>query len=197
MPLHVSLEKLSVGLLPDVMNFMPELILCATIVVLLLARLFRAAGRLHMGSFALVGVIYDRAHHRNLDNFRGLYEPMPLYGGISAIIFFAAMGLPGMCGFVGEFMVVLATWDYSKTYAVLAALTVVITAAYILWTLQRVFLGTNPAYKAYPDINLRELLCVEPLVVLSILLGVAPNLLLSWMAPSVTGLVKALGQLTQ
>ncbi|HMC89020.1 MAG TPA: NADH-quinone oxidoreductase subunit M [Gemmataceae bacterium] len=156
-----------------------------------------AHGITSAGMFFLVGVIYDRAHHRNLDNFRGLYEPMPLYGGISAIIFFAAMGLPGMCGFVGEFMVVLATWDYSKTYAVLAALTVVITAAYILWTLQRVFLGTNPAYKAYPDINLRELLCVVPLVVLSILLGVAPNLLLSWMAPSVTGLVKALGQLTQ
>ena len=56
--------------------------------------------------FFCVGVIYDRAHHRNLDNFRGLYEPMPLYGGISAVIFFAALGLPGLCGFVGEFMVV-------------------------------------------------------------------------------------------
>src|SRR5207244_361488 len=100
-----------------------------------------AHGITSAGMFFLVGVIYDRAHHRNLDNFRGLYEPMPLYGGISAIIFFAAMGLPGMCGFVGEFMVVLATWDYSKTYAVLAALTVVISAAYILWTLQRVILG--------------------------------------------------------
>src|SRR5205807_3358432 len=120
--------------------------------------------------------------------FRGLYEPMPLYGGISAIIFFAAMGLPGMCGFVGEFMVVLATWDYNPVYAVLAALTVVVTAAYILWTLQRVFLGQNPAYKDYPDIDLRELLCAIPLVILSIALGIAPNLLLSWMAPSVTGL---------
>ena len=53
------------------------------------------------GMFFLVGVIYDRAHHRNLNNFRGLYEPMPLYGGMSALIFFAAMGLPGLCGFVG------------------------------------------------------------------------------------------------
>ena len=73
-----------------------------------------AHGITSAGMFFLVGVIYDRAHHRNLDNFRGLYEPMPLYGGISAIIFFAAMGLPGMCGFVGEFMVVLATWNFSK-----------------------------------------------------------------------------------
>src|SRR5258707_1946337 len=81
------------------------------------------------GMFFCVGVIYDRAHHRNLNNFRGLYEPMPLYGGISAIIFFAALGLPGMCGFVGEFMVILATWNFDKTFAILAALTVGITAA--------------------------------------------------------------------
>lgn len=154
-----------------------------------------AHGITSAGMFFCVGVIYDRAHHRNLDNFRGLYEPMPLYGGISAIIFFGALGLPGMCGFVGEFMVVLSTWNYSKVYAILAALTVVLTAGYILWTMQRVYMGTNPAYKDYPDITLRELLCVVPLVVLAILLGVYPNLLLSWMEPSVTGLVDTLAQL--
>src|SRR5579864_8563568 len=93
-----------------------------------------AHGITSAGMFFLVGVIYDRAHHRNLDNFRGLYEPMPLYGGISAVVFFAAMGLPGMCGFVVEFMVVLATWNFSIVFSVLSALTVVITAAYILWT---------------------------------------------------------------
>ena len=81
------------------------------------------------------------------------------------MIFFAALGLPGLCGFVGEFMVVLSTWNFStpdypnagKVFAVLAALTVVITAAYILWTLQRVYFGTNPAYKDYKDMTLREL----------------------------------------
>jgi NADH-quinone oxidoreductase subunit M len=154
-----------------------------------------AHGITSAGMFFLVGVIYDRAHHRNLDNFRGLFEPMPLYGGISALIFFAAMGLPGMCGFVGEFMVVLATWNFNKVFAVLAALTVVLTAAYILWTLQRVYLGQNPAYKDYPDITLRELICILPLVALSVLLGVLPNLLLYWMEPSVTGLVDTLAQL--
>jgi NADH-quinone oxidoreductase subunit M len=161
-----------------------------------------AHGITSAGMFFLVGVIYDRAHHRNLDNFRGLYEPMPLYGGISAIIFFAAMGLPGMCGFVGEFMVVLGTWNFQawgypfigRVFAVLAALTVVLTAAYILWTLQRVYLGTNPAYKDYRDIDLRELACAVPLVILAIVLGIWPNLLLAWMEPSVTGLVKMLAQ---
>jgi NADH-quinone oxidoreductase subunit M len=148
------------------------------------------------GMFFLVGVIYDRAHHRNLDNFRGIYEPMPLYSGISALIFFAAMGLPGMVGFVGEFMVILAAWNFNRTFAILAALTVVLTAAYILWTIQRVFLGTNPAYKDYPDINLRELACATPLVAFAVLFGILPALLFSWMEPSVTGLVETLARVT-
>ena len=152
------------------------------------------------GMFFLVGVIYDRAHHRNLDNFRGLYEPMPLYGGISAIIFFAALGLPGLCGFVGEFWVILSAWNFSPpdhpyagiVFAVLAALTVVITASYILWTLQRVYFGTNPAYKNYTDIDLRELACIIPLVVLAVALGILPGLVMPWMEPHVTGLVDSL-----
>ncbi|MCI0460185.1 MAG: NADH-quinone oxidoreductase subunit M [Gemmataceae bacterium] len=163
-----------------------------------------AHGITSAGMFFLVGVIYDRAHHRNLDKFRGLYEPMPVFGGVSAIIFFAAMGLPGMCGFVGEFMVVLATWDFSpggehnqwvgQMLAILAAATVVLTAAYILWTLQRVYLGVNPRYRNYPDITLRELLCVVPLVILAVLLGVLPFLLLNMMEPHVTALVETLAQ---
>jgi NADH-quinone oxidoreductase subunit M len=159
-----------------------------------------AHGITSAGMFFLVGVVYDRAHHRNLDNFRGLLEPMPLYGGISAVIFFAAMGLPGMCGFVGEFMVVLSTWNFAPggerwvgmLFAFLAALTVVVTAAYILWTLQRVFMGQNPSYKNYADIDPRELSCILPLVVLAVLLGVVPALLLNWMEPSVTGLIDTL-----
>jgi NADH-quinone oxidoreductase subunit M len=149
-----------------------------------------AHGVTSAGMFFLVGVIYDRAHHRDLNNFRGLFEPMPLYSGISAIIFFAALGLPGMCGFVGEVMVVLSTFYVYPVFGVLAALTVVLTAAYILWTFQRVYFGVNPAYKDYPDMNLREVLCIAPLVVFSVLLGVFPGLLLSWMSPSVTGLLK-------
>jgi NADH-quinone oxidoreductase subunit M len=154
-----------------------------------------AHGITSAGMFFLVGVIYERAHHRNLDNFRGLYEPMPLYGGMSAVIFFAAMGLPGMCGFVGEFMVVLSTWNYDKVFAILAAVTVVITAAYILWTVQRVFFGQNPAYKDYKDMTWSEGAIAALLIVPAVALGVLPNLLLSWMEPSVTGLVDALARI--
>jgi NADH-quinone oxidoreductase subunit M len=161
-----------------------------------------AHGITSAGMFFLVGVIYDRAHHRNLDNFRGLYEPMPLYSGLSAVIFFAAMGLPGMCGFVGEFMVVLSAWQFSPfggqqwvgiTFSVLAALTVILTAGYILWTVQRVYLGHNPAYKNYPDINLGELSAIVPLLIFAILLGVLPSqMLVSWMSPSLSHLVDTL-----
>jgi NADH-quinone oxidoreductase subunit M len=147
------------------------------------------------GMFFLVGVIYDRAHHRDLNKFRGLNESMPVYGGISAIIFFAAMGLPGLCGFIGEVMVVLATWNFSWVFAILAALTVVLTAGYVLWTIQRVFLGTNEAYKDYPDITPRELLCAVPLVILSVALGILPSqLVLNWVEPSINYLVNTLAR---
>jgi NADH-quinone oxidoreductase subunit M len=150
------------------------------------------------GMFFLVGVIYDRVHHRNLDNFRGLYEPMPLYSGVSAVIFFAALGLPGLCGFVGEFMVVLATWNFYWPFSVIAAMSVVLTAGYILWSLQRVFMGTNPAYKHEPDMTPREIACATPLVILAVLLGILPTLLVfNWMEPSVTGLVETLFPLTK
>jgi NADH-quinone oxidoreductase subunit M len=144
------------------------------------------------GMFFLVGVIYDRIHHRDLNRMGGLNNSMPLYAGISAVIFFGAMGLPGLCGFVGEFFTILGTWNYSILFAVLAAATVVITAAYILWTVQRVFLGENKAYQGLPEINARELAVIIPLVILAVLLGVYPRIVLDWMEPSVTGLVRDL-----
>ena len=102
-----------------------------------------------------------------------------------------------MCGFVGEFMVVLATWNYDKVFSVLAALTVVITAAYILWTLQRVFLGQNPAYKDFKDMTWSEGAIAALLIIPAVALGVVPGLLLWWMEPSVTGLVDALAHVAR
>ena len=98
------------------------------------------------GMFFLVGVIYDRVHHRNLDQFGGLFAKMPVYSGLSIGIFFAALGLPGLCGFIGEVLVVLSAWNYSTALAVVAASVVILTAGYILWTIQRVYLG--PSTKA-------------------------------------------------
>jgi NADH-quinone oxidoreductase subunit M len=155
------------------------------------------------GMFFMVGVIYDRLHHRDLNRFGGLASLMPLYAGLSAGIFFAGLGLPGMCGFIGEVMTVLASWQFSRTLAVVAALGVILTAGYILWTLQRVFLGVNKSMAGHdhgshggehghaelPDITSRELLCAVPLLLLAVGLGVYPNLLFSFMQSSVTNLV--------
>jgi len=151
-----------------------------------------AHGITSAGMFFLVGVIYDRAHTRDLRKLGGLNNIMPLYGAISYVIFFGSMGLPGLCGFVAEFFVVVAAFNYSKLLAVLAATAVVLTAGYILWTLQRVFLGRSETWKGLPDMDLREIVVAVPLVVLTIAMGVFPNtLVLSWVSPSVGEMVNS------
>jgi NADH-quinone oxidoreductase subunit M len=151
-----------------------------------------AHGITSAGMFFLVGVIYDRAHTRDLNKLGGLNNIMPLYGAISYVIFFGSMGLPGLCGFVAEVFVVLAAFNYSKFVAVLAAAAVILTAGYILWTLQRVFLGRSETWKGLPDMDLREIAIAVPLVVLTIAMGVLPNaLVLSWMSPSVNEMVQS------
>ena len=138
--------------------------------------------------FFVVGVVYDRAHHRNVNGFGGLKEPMPLYAGFSAILFFASMGLPGLCGFVGEFFVLLAAWNFSPALAIPAVLSVILTAGYLLWTWQQVYLGTNQATQSFPDLSPREAACLLPFVVLAILLGVIPQtVIFNWVDPSVSG----------
>ena len=148
-----------------------------------------AHGITSTGMFFLVGVIYDRAHTRDLNKLGGLFNIMPVYGAVSFLIFFGSMGLPGLCGFVAEAFTLLAAFNYDMVLAVLAASSVVLTAGYILWTLQRVFLGKNEHYKGLPDLNLREMIIAAPLVVFTVLLGVFPGLLLDWMQPSVTNMV--------
>lgn len=139
------------------------------------------------GMFFLVGVVYDRVHHRDLAQFGGLFHRMPLYSGLSVVVFFAAMGLPGLCGFIGEFLVVLAAWPYNKALAVVAASVVILTAGYILWTIQRVYLGAEyrgPHADALRPITPRETAVLLPLVVLAIVLGVYPRALLDYTRPT-------------
>ncbi|MBA4066814.1 MAG: proton-translocating NAD(P)H-quinone oxidoreductase subunit M [Isosphaera sp.] len=146
--------------------------------------------------FFVVGVVYDRAHHRDVNRLGGLKEPMPVYAGFAAVLFFASVGLPGLCGFVGEFMVLLAAWNFSPALAVPAVLSVILTAAYLLWTWQRVYLGTNPATAGFPDLSAREAAVLLPFAVLAVALGVFPQaILLSWVDPSVTGWVANLAVL--
>jgi NADH-quinone oxidoreductase subunit M len=130
------------------------------------------------GMFFMVGVVYERVHHRNLNEFGGLFAKMPYYCAMSWILFLAAVGLPGLCGFWGEAFVVLATWSYSKTLAIIAAFTVILTAGYILWAVQRVYLGAEyrgPHAEALTPMNLREWAIAVPLVVMAVVFGVLPK----------------------
>jgi NADH-quinone oxidoreductase subunit M len=152
------------------------------------------------GMFFMVGVIYDRVHHRNLDEFGGLFGRMPIYSGMAIVIFFAALGLPGLCGFIGEIFVTLSVWNYSRGLAVVSAAVVILTAGYILWAVQRVYLGAEyrgPHGEALSRITPREIAVAAPLVVLSIALGVYPRIVLDRMSPSVDRLVDHLAAWTQ
>jgi NADH-quinone oxidoreductase subunit M len=147
------------------------------------------------GMFFMVGVVYDRVHHRNLDQFGGLFGRMPLYTALAVGIFFAGLGLPGLCGFIGEVLVVLSVWNFSKALAVISAFVVIITAGYILWAIQRVYLG--PIYKgphgeALKPITLRELCVAVPLLVLAIWFGVYPMAVFRYMDKSIDAQVAQL-----
>ncbi len=159
-----------------------------------------AHGLSSAGMFFLVGVVYDRVHHRDLDRFGGLFAKMPVYSGLSIVIFFAALGLPGLCGFIGEILVVLSAWNYSAVLAVVAASVVILTAGYILWTIQRVYLGAEykgPHAEALVPATRREIAIAVPLVVFAILLGVYPEALLGYVRPSVEHTVGNLAVWTQ
>jgi NADH-quinone oxidoreductase subunit M len=145
------------------------------------------------GMFFMVGVIYERVHHRDLNQFGGLIGLMPLYGGLAVGIFFAGMGLPGLCGFWGEAMSVLSAWNYNPLYAILAASGVILTAGYILWAVQRVYLGAEykgPHPEGITPITEREVMVGGILLALCIVLGVFPDLMFSQMRDSVKLLVE-------
>jgi len=159
-----------------------------------------AHGLSSAGMFFMVGVVYDRVHHRDLNRFGGLFAKMPVYSGLAIGIFFAGLGLPGLCGFIGEVLVVLSVWNYSTTLAVIAAAVVILTAGYILWAIQRVYLGAEykgPHAEALVPITLRELSVAAPLLALAIYFGVNPNALLKYMQPSVDQTVVALTDWTK
>jgi NADH-quinone oxidoreductase subunit M len=135
--------------------------------------------------FLLVGVIYDRAHHRDVDGFGGLASVMPVYTGIMAIAFFAALGLPGLSAFISEVLVLLGAWQRYPGLTVIGATAVILTAGYMLWALQRIWLGKlNEKYADIPEINGREMFTLVPLAAIVIILGVYPHAILDLMSTS-------------
>ena len=140
--------------------------------------------------FLLVGMLYDRKHTFEIGSFGGLWKSVPVLGGLFCVAAFASIGLPGFSGFIGEFLSLIGTFIIDKPYAVIGATGVILAAVYLLWAYQRVFMGEpSEENRKLPEINLRELACVVPLLALSLFLGIYPKPVLDRIEPSVKALI--------
>ena len=142
--------------------------------------------------FLLVGVIYDRAHTRDISAFGGLAVKVPVYAGIMSLTCFASLGLPGLSGFISEFMCFLGAFSAWKIPTTIAVLGIIATAAFFLRMIQKVFLGAfNEKWEGHlPDMSLREKISVVPLAVLTVLFGVYPKWPLDLMNVTVAALLR-------
>ncbi len=142
--------------------------------------------------FLCVGVMYDRMHSRNISDYGGVVNTMPVFSGLMVFFAMANAGLPGTSGFVGEFMVILATFKANFWVAVLASTTLVLGAAYTLWMVKRVIFGkvANAQVAELKDLNPREALVLGSLAVMVLLLGLWPAPLIDVMHASVGHLLE-------
>ena len=141
--------------------------------------------------FLCVGVVYDRLHTRDIDRYGGIVKNMPKYATVFMILMLGSVGLPGTSGFVGEFLVLLGAFQSDTLIAALAAIGVVLGAAYMLMLYRRVVFGprVNDDALSMPDLNTRELGLLVPLVALVLYLGVFPNVVLEKISPSADKLI--------
>jgi len=142
--------------------------------------------------FLIVGIVYDRAHTRGLYEFGGLATQMPVYTGFVSVAFFAAIGLPGLSGWVSEALVFVGAFGVEsiRTITMIGMLGILLGAGYMLWTLQRVYLGTVPEkWKQLKDLDGRELTMLIPLTIIVVVLGSFPSFMLDIMTTSVNSLV--------
>ena len=145
--------------------------------------------------FLCVGVVYDRMHTREIAKFGGLTSKMPKYAMLFMIFTMGSVGLPTTSGFVGEFLTFMATYKVDKIVAAIAATGVILGAAYMLLLYRRVMFGElNPACKKMTDITAVEYICLLPLAVLTILLGVMPSLVFNITSVPVQQILEALGR---
>jgi NADH-quinone oxidoreductase subunit M len=148
--------------------------------------------------FLSVGIIYDRAHTRGLNDFGGLANKMPKYFAVIIIAFFASIGLPGLSAFISESFVFLGGFknETIRVLTIISTLGIILNAAYILWTIQRLFFGTLPEkWNSLTDISGRELLSTVPLLIIIIFLGIFPTPFLNLMTSTVNQLVNVIWHL--
>jgi NADH-quinone oxidoreductase subunit M len=153
--------------------------------------------------FLLVGVVYDRAHTRDINAFGGLGARLPIYAGLMTLASMASLGLPGLAGFISEFLCFLGAFSADgggrifggsiptfKFFTGLSVVGILVTAAFFLRMIQKVFLGPlNSKWADLKDMDKRELFAVVPLTVLTVVVGVWPGWLLSWMDATTSAMV--------
>jgi NADH-quinone oxidoreductase subunit M len=142
--------------------------------------------------FLIVGIVYDRAHTRKIADIGGLSVAMPVTGGLLAFAAFASLGLPGLSGFVGEFLSLIGAWQSAFVphwITIVSAFGVLLAAAYMLWMVLRVVLGTpTETVRGLPDASVREISMLAPLIALTLVVGVYWSSLLGFVDPAVRAL---------
>jgi NADH-quinone oxidoreductase subunit M len=136
--------------------------------------------------FLLVGMLYERRHTKKIADFGGIQKVMPIYAGLFLFMTFASIGLPGLNGFVGEFMILMGSYTTLPVLAIVASSGVILAAVYMLWAYERVFTGLldKKENSVLKDLSVREISLLAPLVALVVVIGLYPNILLDKIAPS-------------
>jgi NADH-quinone oxidoreductase subunit M len=144
------------------------------------------------GLFLIVGMLSDRRHTRLIAEYGGLKHVMPKFVAAFLIITLSSIAMPGLNGFIGEFLALLGTYRWNPTLAAFAASGVILSAVYMLWMFQRVNYGpvTNPKNENLPDLSPREWAALGPTLVMAIVMGILPNFFLAPMEPAVDRLVQ-------
>lgn len=142
--------------------------------------------------FLIVGFIYERRHTRLITDFGGLAKQMPIFATIFMIVTLSSVGLPGTNGFVGEFLILIGSFESLKWYTVIATSGVILSAVYMLWMFQRVMFGelTNPKNMELQDLNAREIVIMLPLLFLIFFMGLYPKPFIDKMAPSIEKMIQ-------
>ena len=147
--------------------------------------------------FMLVGFIYDRRHTRRISDFGGLKQSMPIYAGVFLFTSFASIGLPGLNGFVGEFMILMGSFPTFQFLSSIAAFGVVLAAIYMLWAYQRMFNGKliHEENKEIHDLNSKELVAVAPLLLLMLFIGIYPSFIESYVLQDVSVIYESINNI--
>jgi NADH-quinone oxidoreductase subunit M len=142
--------------------------------------------------FLIVGILYERRHTREIAEYGGISNVMPVYATITLIMFMSSLGLPLLNGFIGEFTILQGAYMEQRAWAAWAVVGVVLGAAYLLWLYQRVFFGpvNNPKNEKLADLTPRELLTFAPLLILAVAIGVYPKPLFQILETPVNNIVR-------